>query len=195
MAASRPMNGNERLGVAPSSAGLTARRRSALALAVLCVALIFLLTLAGPARSRTLELNADWRFHRGDQLGAEQPAFDAHDWRVVAVPHDWSIEDLPGQTHPFDRNAPGGASIAFTDGGVGWYRLRIDLPRDVASSTVLLRFDAVYMNAQIWVNGQRAGAHAYGYTPFTLDVSDKVKPGPNLIALRVNNEQPSSRWY
>jgi len=78
---------------------------------------------------------------------------------------------------------------------VGWYRLKVDLPRDVASRTVLLRFDGVYMNAQVWVNGQRAGAHAYGYTSFTLDVSDKVKPSANIIAVRVNNEQPSSRWY
>ena len=153
------------------------------------------LGLGGLAQARTLKLNADWRFHRGDQVGAEQPAFDDHGWRTVAVPHDWSIEDLPGQSHPFDRHAPGGASIAYTQGGVGWYRLKVDLPRDAAARTVQLRFDAVYMNAQIWVNGQRAAAHAYGYTSFTLDVSDKVKPGPNVIAVRVNNEQPSSRWY
>ena len=161
----------------------------------LCLAAMCALALASPAMSRTLELNADWHFHRGDQTGAEQPTFDDHGWRTVAVPHDWSIEDLPGQSHPFDREAPGGASIAFTTGGVGWYRLKIDLPRDVTSRTVLLRFDAVYRDSQIWVNGQRAGAHAYGYTSFTLDISDKVKPGTNLIAVRVNNEQPSSRWY
>lgn len=166
-----------------------------LALAALCFAIICATALAAPAASRTLELNADWHFHRGDQPGAERPSFDDHGWRVVAVPHDWSIEDLPGQSHPFDAHASGAAAIAYTQGGVGWYRLKIDLPRDIASRTVLLRFDAVYMNAQIWVNGQRAGAHAYGYTPFSLDVSDKVKPGANLIAVRVNNEQPSSRWY
>ena len=155
----------------------------------------FALLLAAPATSRTLELNADWHFHRGDQPGAEQPGFDDRNWRSVSVPHDWSIEDLPGQTHPFDSKAPGGAAVAFTQGGVGWYRLKVGLPGDAASHTVLLRFGAVYMNADIWVNGQRAGHHAYGYTPFTLDVSDKVKPGPNTISVRVENQQPSSRWY
>ena len=153
------------------------------------------LGLADVALSRTVELNADWRFHRGHLPGAEQPAFDDHDWRIVSVPHDWSIEDLPGQSHPFDRKAPGDASIAYTVGGVGWYRLKVGLPSDAASHTVLLRFDAVYMNAEIWVNGARAGRHAYGYTSFTLDVSDKVKPGLNTIAVRVDNQQPSSRWY
>jgi len=169
--------------------------RPARAIGALCLALFLTLAFAAPATARTVELNADWHFHRGDQPGAEQPAFDDHGWRTVAVPHDWSIENLPGQSHPFDRNAPGGASIAFTQGGVGWYRLKLDLPRDVAAHTILLRFDAVYMNSQVWVNGHQAGAHAYGYTSFTLDISDKVKPGANLIAVRVNNQQPSSRWY
>ena len=173
----------------------TVPRHLLVTLRALYLAIFCALALATPAMAHTLELNADWHFHRGDQPGAEQPAFDDHSWRIVAVPHDWSIEDLPGQSHPFDRNAPGGASIAYTRGGVGWYRLKVDLPRDVASRTVLLRFDGVYMNAQVWVNGQRMGAHAYGYTSFTLDVSDKVKPGANTIAVRVNNEQPSSRWY
>ena len=191
--ANRISNGDERLKIG-RFASMTAHRLVR-ALGALCLAFGFAVALAAPATARTLELNADWHFHRGDQPGAEQPAFDDHGWRIVAVPHDWSIEDLPGQSHPFDREAPGGASIAFTDGGVGWYRLKIELPRDVASRTVLLRLDAVYMNSQIWVNGQRAGAHAYGYTSFTLDISDKVRPGANLIAVRVSNEQPSSRWY
>ena len=192
MTADKFSNGNDRR--CASRASVTARRLMR-AIGTLCFALFFAFTLPSPAISRTLELNADWRFHGGDQPGAEQAAFDDHGWRTVAVPHDWSIEDLPGQSHPFDPKAPGGAAIAYTLGGVGWYRLGIDLPRDVGSRTVLLRFDGVNMNAQVWVNGERVGAHAYGYTSFTLDVSDKVKPGRNLIAVRVNNEQPSSRWY
>nr|WP_255586725.1 glycoside hydrolase family 2 TIM barrel-domain containing protein [Hephaestia mangrovi] len=151
--------------------------------------------LATPASSRSVELNTGWRFHRGDEAGAARPAFDDSGWRAVSVPHDWSIEDLPGQSHPFDKNAPGGAAIAYTDGGIGWYRLRLDLPADVRSRSVFLHFGAVYMNAEIWVNGQPVGQHAYGYTPFTLDIGDAVRPGTNLIAVQVDNEQPSSRWY
>ncbi|HEU5019167.1 MAG TPA: glycoside hydrolase family 2 TIM barrel-domain containing protein [Pseudolabrys sp.] len=142
-----------------------------------------------------MELNTGWRFHRGEEAGAERPAFDDSSWHVVSVPHDWSIDDLPGQSNPFDKNAPGGAAVAYTDGGVGWYRLTLDLLPDVRSRSVLLRFGAVYMNAEIWVNGQSVGQHAYGYTPFTLDISDTVRPGSNLVAVRVDNEQPSSRWY
>jgi len=151
--------------------------------------------LAGQAMSQGVELNDRWRFHRGDTAGAEQPSFDDHGWRAVSVPHDWSIEDRPGQSHPFDKDAPGAASIAYTECGVGWYRRTLELPRDTASRTVLLRFEAVYMDAEVWVNGASVGRHAFGYTPFTLDVSDKVRPGANTVAVRVNNQQPSSRWY
>ncbi|QUD90331.1 glycoside hydrolase family 2 TIM barrel-domain containing protein [Phenylobacterium montanum] len=153
------------------------------------------LALASPAASKTIALTTDWRFFLGDPKLAERPGFDDHEWRRVSVPHDWSIEDPPGQAHPFDKDAPGGASVAYTDGGVGWYRHLVDLPRDVRDRTVLLRFEAVYMDAQIWVNGASVGRHANGYTAFTLDISDKVKPGANTIAVRVHNEQPSSRWY
>jgi len=181
------------LGMPSASIGRRAEGRKLWVLALAFLALS--LGLSDVALARTVELNAGWRFHRGHLPGAEQPAFDDHDWRIVSVPHDWSIEDLPGQSHPFDRKAPGDASIAYTVGGVGWYRLKVGLPGDAASHTVLLRFDAVYMNAEIWVNGVRAGRHAYGYTSFTLDISDKVKPGLNTIAVRVDNQQPSSRWY
>ena len=36
-----------------------------------------------------------WKFHRGNIVGAEKPAFDDQNWRLLDLPHDWSIEDLP----------------------------------------------------------------------------------------------------
>ena len=41
--------------------------------------------------------NQDWRFLRADAPGAEAPGFDDSAWRLLDVPHDWSIEDLPPQ--------------------------------------------------------------------------------------------------
>lgn len=53
------------------------------------------------------------------------------------------------------------------------------------------------MNAQIWVNGQKVAAQAYGYTSFVAPLSSALKPGAvNVIAVRVDNtQQPNSRWY
>jgi len=80
-------------------------------------------------------------FNRGNIVEAEKPAFDDQNWRLLDLPHDWSIEDLPaGQaglpasdeiqtkadTHvvsgPFDSDAIGGPNSGFTVGGTGWYR-------------------------------------------------------------------------
>jgi len=50
--------------------------------------------LPSPPNSRDRPFDADWRFLRGDAAGAESPAFDASRWRILGVPHDWSIEDI-----------------------------------------------------------------------------------------------------
>lgn len=46
---------------------------------------------------RERSLNPNWKFHRGDAIGAENPDFNDRSWRVVNLPHDWSIEDLPSR--------------------------------------------------------------------------------------------------
>jgi len=147
------------------------------------------------ANAETITLNDNWRFLRGDAAGAEQPSFDDTQWRQVRVPHDWSIEDLPGQTHPFSKDSISKEAQGYMLGGVGWYRRTLSLSDDVASKTVLLEFEAVYMDAQVWVNGQLVTRHPYGYTQFILDVSKYVHAGDNIVALRVDNPEPSSRWY
>ena len=46
--------------------------------------------------SQTILFDDDWRFHRGGAQRAEAPGFDDSKWRNVDLPHDWSIEDMPG---------------------------------------------------------------------------------------------------
>jgi len=151
--------------------------------------------LALMANAETITLNDQWRFLRGDAAGAEQPSFDDKQWRQVRVPHDWSIEDLPGQKHPFSETSVSKLAQGYMLGGIGWYRRTLTLPGDVASKTVLLNFESVYMDAQVWVNGQLVTRHPYGYTQFILDISPHVKAGDNVVAVRVDNPELSSRWY
>jgi len=54
------------------------------------------------ANSRDRSFDSDWRFLRADASGAEAPGFDDSGWRLLDVPHDWSIEDLP----PRDISVP-----------------------------------------------------------------------------------------
>ncbi len=72
----------------------------------------------------TMLFDFDWKFHRGGAQGAEMPAFDDSNWRKLDLPHDWSIENIPGTNSPFDPDAIGQVSTGFTVGGTGWYRKR-----------------------------------------------------------------------
>ena len=145
---------------------------------------------------RTVLFDDGWRFHRGGAQYAEQPGFDDASWRRIDLPHDWSIEDLPGTASPFDRDAIGQVSTGFTTGGTGWYRKSFNVSDADNGKRVVIRFDGIYMNPEIWINGSPLGSHPYGYTSFWYDITDKLKfPGPNLLAVKVRNEGENSRWY
>src|ERR1700678_3986500 len=64
----------------------------------------------------------NWSFFRGGAQGAERVSFDDSKWRKVDLPHDWSIEDLPGTSSPFNKSAISKVGGGFTTGGTGWYR-------------------------------------------------------------------------
>jgi Glycosyl hydrolases family 2, sugar binding domain/Glycosyl hydrolases family 2 len=69
--------------------------------------------------------------------------------------------------------------------GVGWYRVKIALPRPQPSMRQLLHFAAVDYLAEVWINGKRLGEHEGGYTPFTFDLTGKVHDGSNEILVKV----------
>jgi beta-galactosidase len=163
-------------------------------------------------RNRLLPFTQEWRFHRGDMTGAEAASFDDSNWRSLDVPHDWSIEDLPPaigedpgaiwsdgasplRVGPFDAyQSEGQISTGWTVGGIGWYRKSFR-PPTLKSGKAELRFEGVYMNCDVWLNGTHLGNHPYGYTPFALDITPHLKDGANVVALRVNNTGRNSRWY
>lgn len=148
-------------------------------------------------------LSDGWRFCRGEAEGAWEPDLEDASWRTVSLPHDWSIEDLPPEepttgerSGPFDSSALGGGAVGYTVGGVGWYRLAFRLAPAWEGKQVTILFDGVYMNAQVWLNGVRLGAHPYGYTAFSYDLTPALRfDGPNVLAVRVDSSGKTSRWY
>ena len=132
---------------------------------------------------------------------------------MLDVPHDWSIEDLPAladqgrdaiwtegtpplRTGPFGFYASEGQiATGWTVGGVGWYRKSFPKPNVPAGGKVELRFEAVYMNSDVWLNGTHLGNHPYGYTEFAYDLTAQLRDGQNTVAVRVNNTGRNSRWY
>jgi len=153
------------------------------------------------AKSQTIEaginlLDFGWRFHEGGALGAEIPEFEDSSWRQIDLPHDWSIENLPGNNSPFNPNAISQVSGGFTRGGTGWYRKIFTVTANQKERIFHLQFDGVYMNADVWINGKYLGNHPYGYTSFWFDITDKINFGEkNVIAVKVKNEGENSRWY
>lgn len=162
------------------------------------LALIALFTTAGAASAQPrlhLSFDRDWRFHLGDTTttgsavpAAATAAFDDRGWRVLDLPHDWSIEGA------FDKNAPTGGGGGYLPTGIGWYRKTFTLPRK--GGLVSIQFDGVYMNSDVWINGHHLGHRPNGYISFAYDLTPYLKKGPNTIAVRVDNSlQPNSRWY
>jgi beta-galactosidase len=154
--------------------------------------LLFLIlsTLVASAQRSSLPLNESWQFHLGDVPAASTDDFDASDWDSVDVPHDWSFEN--GVSRKGAQSDKGG----YYSGGIGWYRKSFTLAALRADQRVCIDFDGVYMNSEVWVNGQKLGKRPYGYISFSYDITASVKPGVNVIAVRCDNSrEPSARWY
>ncbi|HRI19499.1 MAG TPA: glycoside hydrolase family 2 TIM barrel-domain containing protein [Panacibacter sp.] len=149
---------------------------------------------------RSVLFDDNWRFKIDSITDASPSSFDDSKWRVLDLPHDWSIEDLPDQKQdnisgPFAKNSIGQGATGFTVGGTGWHRKHFTVG-NTANKKVSIYFDGVYMNSDVWINDHHLGNHPYGYTPFFYDLTPYLKQnGENILAVRVNNEGKNSRWY
>ncbi len=176
-----------------------------------CLPLFSGVALADSVR-QTMPLNKDWKFQLSDVPNGAKPDVDDSAWRVVSVPHDYSIEGPPGSDAanmegPFDRKSPSSVYAdrertvdsgggGYLNAGIAWYRKTFTLPATAKGKRVAIVFDGVYMNSDVYLNGKHLGNHPYGYTPFQYDITDDLKfDGPNILAVRCDVEQPCSRWY
>ena len=111
--------------------------------------------------------------------------------QTVDLPHDWDIFE-----GPVSGEGATGTGGGWFEAGKGEYRKTFATPN---ADIVKLHFEGVYQKAEVYVNGQKAGQHHYGYTPFTVDVTkylNKDKKKINEVVVKVDNsEQPNCRWY
>lgn len=144
----------------------------------------------GAAADRERLFNDGWLFHLGALEGAEKPDFADAAWRALDLPHDWSIEGEFSEDHA--------SATGYLPGGTGWYRKHFTLPADTEGRRVFLRFEGVYRNSDVWLNGHHLGHRPYGYIDFEYDLTPHLRaPGrPNVLAVRVARENiADSRWY
>jgi beta-galactosidase len=116
---------------------------------------------------------------------------EEQNFEPVNLPHDWAIHA------PINRTMKQGQAQGFRDRwGTGWYRRNIALTEIKDDHVYRLQFDGVYENSTVWVNGHEAGGRKYGYSRFTLDITDYIHEGDNRILVKVDNTAfPADRWY
>jgi beta-galactosidase len=128
----------------------------------------------------------------GAYADAMDPGFDDSNWQTVDIPHDWSIELTPVNSASVE------SFNGFLPGGLAWYRKTFTLPSSLSGKRISIEFDGVYMNSDVYLNGQLLGNHPYAYTGFGYDLTGKLHTDgvtPNVIAVKAENQIPSSRWY
>jgi beta-galactosidase len=146
--------------------------------------------------SATIRHSADftknWKFHLGDVTNGQEASLDDSQWRVLDLPHDWSIE---GEFNKDNPATPGGGALP---GGIGWYRKSFSIPESDNKKLIFVDFDGVYRNSEVWINGHYLGKRPYGYISFQYELTPFLKYGnkQNVLAVKVDNsQQPNSRWY
>lgn len=136
-----------------------------------------------------------WRFHYSGYADETympsywEKGFDDTDWEQVSVPHDWAV------TMPFSQKNSSGTG--YLAGGIGWYRLRFQVPKEKKGKKVQLVFEGVYKRSQVWCNGYYLGKWENGYTEFAYDITEQVNwEEDNVVAVKVTHTDiADSRWF
>ncbi|MBK1875829.1 glycoside hydrolase family 2 TIM barrel-domain containing protein [Pelagicoccus mobilis] len=146
---------------------------------------------ANSAPSSNQLFNDSWLFHSGEHSSARFPETDDSSWRKLRLPHDAAIEG------PFSsKNESRSGSLPSS--GVFWYRKHFALPLTDREQNVTLCFEGAMSNSRVWINGHFLGERPNGYIGFEYDVTRYIRFGENannVIAVRLEQEDLSSRWY
>ncbi len=122
----------------------------------------------------------NWRFYHYDK---------PDEVITVHLPHDAMI------TEPRSK-CLNGANSGYFPGGRYLYEKDFEITSEQIGQYIALVFEGVYRCVTVYVNEKKLAYHAYGYTEFTVDISDAVQAGTNHLKVDVDNSlEPNSRWY
>ena len=134
-----------------------------------------------------VKFNEEWRFMLADDSMALKPEYDDSRWRVLMLPHDWSVEGAPSQALA--------SCTGYLPGGIGWYRKHFTVSNE--ASRHYIYFEGVYNRSDVYINGHHLGHRPNGYVSFMYDLTPYLnRSGDNVIAVRVDHSRyADSRWY
>lgn len=156
---------------------------------------LVLFSAQGFAYQRNVNMDVGWKFQLGDDAAYIRPNYNDRQWRQLNLPHDWSIEGEYNESHPAGRRG------GYLPTGIAWYRKHIKFQPAWKDKRVILRFDGVYLNSDVWVNGMHVGHRPNGYVSFEYDITGFLQKNGKtfqntVIAVRVDHAlAPSGRWY
>ena len=156
------------------------------------ILLLFVFQVQGQEHAQRKQLfDYHWKFALGDYPAASNTDFNDTHWRILNLPHDWSIEGK------IDKNNPSRGAGGYFPTGIGWYRKKFFMPSTWQRKKVSIYFEGVYMDSKVFINGKLLGTHPYGFTSFDYDLTPYLKYNKeNAIAVRVDNsQQVNCRWY
>lgn len=131
--------------------------------------------------------------------GPYSPKFDPakwdNEWKEVNLPHDWVV-DLPFSPEASHSHGYKTVGYKYPETSVGWYRKVFSLPADDLGRHLSLRFDGIFRDARIWVNGFYLGSEPSGYASQVYDISEYLNyGGDNLIAVRADASLEEGWFY
>ena len=123
----------------------------------------------------SFNLNPDWRSITGEQAGAQAADYDDAAWGKVTLPNAFNEKEA------FARD------IKKLSTGITWYRKHLTVPLR-AGGKAFLEFEGVRQAAEVWVNGQSVALSENGSMAFGADITAALRPGDNVIAVRVDSD-------
>ena len=131
--------------------------------------------------------------------GPYSPRFDKSRWPAqwvpVTLPHDWVV-DLPFAREASHSHGYKTVGYKYPETSVGWYRKTFQVPAQEEGMHFALRFDGIFRNADVWVNGFWLGKEPSGYTTQVYDISEYLNyGGENLVTVRVDASLEEGWFY
>lgn len=125
----------------------------------------------------------------GAAKGPADAGFDDSEWEIVELPHDWVTRKEFTKT--------GSPNQGYKERGTAWYRIRFEIPKEDAEKQLLLEFEGMSCDSEIYVNGSLLKRNFSGYNSFCVDMTDVANFGviPNTLAVKINAEAWEGWWY
>ena len=187
---------------------------------VALITLLFPVVLSAQSQRETIRMNEGWKFAFGyaadatkdfgcgteyfnyltkaNSIHNEGPycqKFDDSQWQDIQLPHDWvtalGFDAKASHSHGYKT-----VGYQYPEHSVGWYRKQFNIGKEDLGKHIMLRFDGIFRNATVWLNGFYMGSEPSGYATQVYDVTDYVNyGGDNLICVRADASLEEGWFY